>query len=239
MAVELYTQYFSSHPSDLSNTVATNDYNPHKRCSDLTVDELFGEANSEELIVLSEEDIKRRRRNQNIVLCERTRRKKMKHLFSTLQSLLPESTTPKVPRYCIIEETSKHIENLQNKVQALKKKKAQLLATHCSSTKKSLRYNHSSAIEKESIRPHVGIQVYSSETAIIRITASRMPLSLCKIYEEVESHGLDIQSADVYKGNSLVFLYFHATVIAGTDCHNSLEMSQGKPSLHQILQKIY
>ncbi|KAH9313416.1 hypothetical protein KI387_044050 [Taxus chinensis] len=186
MAVDLYTLFFSPP----SSTPLPPIFNPLKRSSDLNLDES-----------ITDQLIGKRRRNDSIISCEKIRRKRMRQLFSTLRSLLPLSTTSRVARYCIIEETGKHIQNLQNEVHELKKKKAKLLLG-----------------ARESISLNVSVQVYGSETVIIRITASRMPRSLSKIYEEIEGHGLEIESADVYRGTSVVFLYFHVTVIVSNDC---------------------
>ncbi|GLJ36007.1 hypothetical protein SUGI_0722220 [Cryptomeria japonica] len=223
MAVNLYTLFFpepSSSKHGLPGVVA-HDHHSLKR-------------NLDQLIPPSEEQIKRRRKNQNIVLCERMRRQKMTHLFSILRSLLPVSTTHQAPRYCITEEAVKYIQALQNKTQELQKKKAHLLAT-----RGSLIDQNSSAIDRESISLNVCIDVYSSETVVIRITASRMPRFLCKIYEEVEAHALEIQSADVYKGETFVFLYINATVIVSNHYQNSLQLGQIVPRLKETLQNIF
>ncbi|GLJ36281.1 hypothetical protein SUGI_0728410 [Cryptomeria japonica] len=192
------------------------------------------EENTQQRILQSEEEIKRSRRNQSIIFSEKMRRIKMRQFFSTLQSLLPVSTTHKVERYQIIEETIKYIQTLQNKTQELQKRKAHLLAIRA-----SLIDHNSSAIDRESISLNVCIEVYSSETVIIRISASRMPRSLCKIFEVVEGHALEIQSSDVHRGDSIVFLYLHATAIVSIDAHNSLEITQIEPRLNAALQNIY
>ncbi|GLJ36283.1 hypothetical protein SUGI_0728450 [Cryptomeria japonica] len=232
MAEDHYTTNFhepinTNH--DLLDAV-THDSSPLKRQSDGNLDE----KNTLQLILQSEEEIKRSRRNQSIIFSEKMRRIKIRQLFSTLESLLPVSTTDKVERCYIIEETGKYIQSLQNKTQELQKKKAHLLAT-----RGSLIDDNSSATDIESIRLDVCVEVYSGETVIIRTSASRMARSLCKIFEVVERDALEIQSSDVYKGDSFVFLYIHATVIVSIDGHNSLQMTQIEPRLNAALQNVY
>ncbi|GLJ36284.1 hypothetical protein SUGI_0728470 [Cryptomeria japonica] len=215
---------------DLPDAV-THDFSPLKQYSEGNV----GVENQQVLILQPEEEIKRRRRIQSIMFSEKKRRIKMRQLLFTLQSLLPVSTTNKVERHYIIEETGKYIQTLQTKTLDLQKKKAHLLAA----TRSSSIDHNSSAIDRESISLNVCIAVYSSETVIIRITASRMPRSLCEMYEVVEAHALEIQNSDVYSGDSIVFLYIHATAIVGMHCHNSLEMTQIEQGLNKVLQNIY
>ncbi|GLJ36282.1 hypothetical protein SUGI_0728440 [Cryptomeria japonica] len=236
MAEDHYTSNFHEPVNTNSNLLDAVTYNsrPLKRQSDGNLIE----KNTQQLILQSQEEIKRSRRNQSIIFSEKMRRIKMRQLFSTLQSLLPVSTTDKiinqVERCSIIEETGKYIQSLQNKTQGLQKKKAHLLAT-----RGSLIDHNSSATDRESIRLDVCVEVYSGETVIIRTSASRMPLSLYKIFEVVERDALEIQSSDVYKGDSIVFLYIHATVIVSIDGHNSLQMTQIEPRLSAALQNVY
>ncbi|GLJ36273.1 hypothetical protein SUGI_0728240 [Cryptomeria japonica] len=176
--------------------------------------------NTQQIISHSGEVMKRKTK-ERIALTEKVRRQKMRNLLSTLQSLLPNSTNPKGARHCIIEETGRYIQNLQSKAQELQKKKAQLLMDQ-----------NSSAID-------VGIEVYNNEIVIIRISASRMPRSLCKIYEMVEKVGLEIERADVYRGESIVFLYFYGKIVVSTDGRYSSQMSKTRPCLKATLQKIY
>ncbi|GLJ36277.1 hypothetical protein SUGI_0728330 [Cryptomeria japonica] len=213
MAEDLYSLFFSrvsypEHDMDPPSAVRLHHNN-------------LDDENTQQLILHPEEAMKRKR-NKSIALSENIRRKKMRHMFCTLQSLLPISIAPKLARDCIIEETGKYIQNLQNKAQELQKKKTQLLTDQ-----------NSSAID-------VGIEIYNNEVVIIRISASRMPRSLCKIYQVVEGHGLEIERADVYRGDCIVFLYVHATVILNSGPHDYLlEMSQTRPGLKLTLQIIY
>ncbi|GLJ36276.1 hypothetical protein SUGI_0728320 [Cryptomeria japonica] len=212
MAEDLYSLFFSrastpEHDLDLASAVWLQNNN-------------LDEENTQQLILHSEDAMKSRN-NERIVFPEKMRRKKMGHLLSTLQSLLPVSTIAKLARRCIIEETGKYIQNLQSKAEELQKRKAQLLIEH-----------NSSDID-------VGIEIYSSEAVIIRISASRMPRSLCKIYQVVEEVGLEIERSDVYRGESIVFLYLHANVIASTSPHSLLQNSQTKTCLKETLQNTY
>ncbi|GLJ36272.1 hypothetical protein SUGI_0728190 [Cryptomeria japonica] len=210
MAEDLYSLFFSrvsypEHDMDPPSAVRLHHNN-------------LDDENTQQLILHPEEAMKRKR-NKSIVLSENMR-KKMRHMFCTLKSLLPISIVPKLPRDCIIEETGKYIQNLQNKTQELQKKKAQLLTDQ-----------NSSAID-------VGIEIYNNEIVIIRVIASRMPRSLCKIYQVVEEVGLEIERADVYRGDCIVFLYLQATVIVSTGPRYLLEMSQTRPCL-QLTLKTY
>ncbi|GLJ36280.1 hypothetical protein SUGI_0728400 [Cryptomeria japonica] len=227
MAEDHYNLNFSTN-HDLLDSVVHNT-SPLKRQSDGNLDE----ENTQQLILQSQEEIKRRRRNQSIIFSEKIRRIKIRQMFSTLQSLLTVSTTHKVERCSIIEETGKYIQTLQNKSQELQMKKAHLLAT-----RGSLIDHNSSATDRDSIRLDVCVEVYSGETVIIRTSASRMPLSLYKIFEVVERDALEIQSSDVYRGESNVFVYIHATVIVSIDGHNSLQMTQIEPCLNAAIQNI-
>ncbi|GLJ18807.1 hypothetical protein SUGI_0335800 [Cryptomeria japonica] len=77
---------------------------------------------------MDSEAAKRRKRIQSIVFSEKIRRKRMRECFATLTDILPEAPKNKVARYCLIDETSKYIEQLHEQVGELKQKKEQLLA---------------------------------------------------------------------------------------------------------------
>ncbi|GLJ36271.1 hypothetical protein SUGI_0728160 [Cryptomeria japonica] len=167
MAVDLYTLFFSrdstQHDLNLPSAIRLHNNNLDEENLDLPSavrlhHNNLDDKNTQQLILHPEEAMKRKR-NETIALSENIRRKKMKNLLSILHSLLPVSTTLKLTRHCILEETGKYIQNLQSKAQELQKKKAQLLAI-----RGSLMDHISSAID-------VGIEVYSSEIVIIRISA--------------------------------------------------------------------
>ncbi|GLJ18812.1 hypothetical protein SUGI_0336070 [Cryptomeria japonica] len=77
---------------------------------------------------MDSEAAKRRKRIQSIVFSEKIRRKRMRECFATLTDILPAPPKNKVARYCLIDETSKYIEQLHEQVGELKQKKEQLLA---------------------------------------------------------------------------------------------------------------
>ncbi|KAH9331985.1 hypothetical protein KI387_004093, partial [Taxus chinensis] len=140
---------------------------------------------------------KKRKRNQSIVFSEKIRRKRMRQFLSTLTSILPIPNT-KVARYCLIEETIEYIKKLQQQVQDLKTKREQLLGM-----KKNCEELSSTVIV------NVEVEVYGDEV-IIRITSFKMPSNMWKIYQVFEAQHLDIRSADVYRGDSIVLLSFCA-----------------------------
>eukprot|EP01018_Ginkgo_biloba_P030766 Gb_31407 [translate_table: standard] len=162
-------------------------------------------------------------RNQRIVFSEQLRRRRVGQLFAALESLLPIPAN-KVARYGLIEETCKYIHNLHSQLQELKKHRAQLLA------KKEMheKLNHSTNVKAR-------VEIYGREGIIITITSSRNPRYLWRIYEEIEAYDVDIQSADVYTGDSIVFLYFHASCSAEA----WKQLIQRRQSLENNLQNLY
>ncbi|GLJ18813.1 hypothetical protein SUGI_0336080 [Cryptomeria japonica] len=151
--------------------------------------------------------LKRRKRIQSIVFSEKIRRKRMRECFATLTTILPAPPTNKVPRYCLIAETIKYIEQLHERVGELKQKKEQLLA-------KKNKCLMNLAPPQPSTDVNVGVEIFGNEVIII-ITSSEMPSCVSKIYQCIEAQNLDIQTADFYADNCIVFLYFRATCCAG------------------------
>ncbi|GLJ18806.1 hypothetical protein SUGI_0335790 [Cryptomeria japonica] len=152
---------------------------------------------------MNSEAAKRRKRIQSIVFSEKIRRKRMRECFATLTDILPAPPKNKVARYSLIDETSKYIEQLHEQVGELKQKKEQLL------TKKDNYQTNSSSTDV-----NVGVEVFGNEV-IIRITSSQMPSCVSKIYQSIEAQQFDIQTADFYADNCIVFLYFRAICCAG------------------------
>ncbi|KAH9323044.1 hypothetical protein KI387_017683, partial [Taxus chinensis] len=99
-----------------------------------------------------------------------------------------------VAGYCLIEQTIKYIEKLHRRVEELKEKRERLLAT-----KSCL----------DDVNVCVEVRLFGNEI-IIRITSFKMTCHLWKIYQVIEAQHFNIQTADIYRGNSIVLLCFHA-----------------------------
>ncbi|KAH9323049.1 hypothetical protein KI387_017689, partial [Taxus chinensis] len=99
-----------------------------------------------------------------------------------------------VAGYCLIEETIKYIEKLHQRVEELKTNRDQLLAS------KSCR---------DDVNVFVEVRLYGNEI-VIGITSFKMPRHLSKIYQVIEAEYFNIQTADIYRGNCIVLLSFHA-----------------------------
>ena len=78
----------------------------------------------------------------------------------------------------------------------LKKKKDSLLAIQSGKT-----VNENTEIK-------VAVQFYGRE-AIINITGERGPRHMWRILEELEKHGLDVVTEQLFTGEFFVFVFFH------------------------------
>ncbi|KAH9313121.1 hypothetical protein KI387_028156, partial [Taxus chinensis] len=144
---------------------------------------------------------KKRKRIQGIIFSEKMRRKRMRQFLAKLSSILP-ITNGKVARYCLIEETIKYIEKLHQRVRELKEKRDLL------SAKKNCHENFPSPLPSNDI-VNVDVEMYGDEV-LIRIISFKMPSNLSKIYQAIEAQHFEIQSADIYRGDSVVVLSFNA-----------------------------
>nr|ABK25719.1 unknown [Picea sitchensis] len=128
-------------------------------------------------------------------LAEQLRRKRMKSLCTQLESLLP-ATPAKLDRCGLFEETINYIRKLEENIHRLKRKRENLLAIQSGKT----------ANENTEIK--VAVEFYGRE-AIISITGQRGPRQMWKILEELESHGLDVETSQLFTGEFFVLVFFH------------------------------
>ena len=81
-------------------------------------------------------------------------------------------------------------------MQQLKRKRDSLLAIQSGKT------------ANENIEIKVAVEFYGRE-AIISITSQRGPRHMWRILEELEKHGLDVATEQLFTGESFVFVFFH------------------------------
>ena len=61
---------------------------------------------------------------------------------------------------------------------------------------------------EENIEIKVALEFYGRE-AIINISSQREPRHMWRILEELENHGLDVKTAQLFKGKVFVLVFFH------------------------------
>eukprot|EP00253_Pinus_taeda_P011964 PITA_11964 len=130
------------------------------------------------------------------IVAEQLRRKRMKYLSTQLKSLLPD-TPPKIDKCGLYEEAINYIRKLEEDLRQLQRKRDYLLGIQCGKT------------TNENIEHKVTVEIYDRE-AIISITSQRRPRYMWRILEELEKHGLDVETSQLFTGESFVLLYFHA-----------------------------
>lgn len=133
------------------------------------------------------------------ILEERMRRTRMKRLCTQLESLLPY-TPVKLDRCRLLEEAINHIRKLEENRHQLKRKRDNLLGIQTGKK----------ATEDKEIK--VAVKFYGRE-AIINITSQRRPRYMWRILEELEKHGLDVETSHHFSGESSVLLYYHVKLI--------------------------
>eukprot|EP00253_Pinus_taeda_P010275 PITA_10275 len=130
------------------------------------------------------------------VVAEQLRRKRMKYLCTQLKSLLP-ATPSKIDRCGLYEEAINYIRKLEEDLSRLQRKRDHLLGIQRGKT------------PNENIEHKVTVEIYDRE-AIISITSQRRPRYMWRILEELKKHGLDVETSQLFTGESFVLLYFHA-----------------------------
>jgi len=128
-------------------------------------------------------------------VAEQLRRKRMNYLSTQLKSLLP-ATPPKIDRCGLYEEAINYIRKLEEDLHQLQRRRDHLLAIQSGKT------------ANENIDHKVTVEIYDRE-AIISITSQRKPRYMWRILEELETHGLDVETSQLFTGESFVLLYFH------------------------------
>jgi len=128
-------------------------------------------------------------------VAEQLRRKRMNYLSTQLKSLLP-ATPPKIDRCGLYEEAINYIRKLEEDLHQLQRRRDHLLAIQSGQT------------ANENIDHKVTVEIYDRE-AIISITSQRKPRYMWRILEELETHGLDVETSQLFTGESFVRLYFH------------------------------
>jgi len=128
-------------------------------------------------------------------LAEQLRRKRMKSLCTQLESLLP-ATPAKLDRCGLFEETINYIRKLEENIHQLKRKRENLLAIQSGNT------------SNENMEIKVAVEFYGRE-AIISITSQKGPRHMWRILEELENHGLDVETSQLFTGESFVLVFFH------------------------------
>jgi hypothetical protein len=63
----------------------------------------------------------------------------------------------------------------------------------------------------ENIEIKVTVKFYGRE-AIINITSQRRPRYMWRILEELEKHGLDVETSHIFSKESFVLLYYHVNL---------------------------
>jgi hypothetical protein len=128
-------------------------------------------------------------------VAEQLRRKRMNYLSTQLKSLLP-ATPPKIDKCGLYEEAINYIRKLEEDLHQLQRRRDHLLAIQSGQT------------ANENIDHKVTVEIYDRE-AIISITSQRKPRYMWRILEELETHGLDVETSQLFTGESFVLLYFH------------------------------
>jgi hypothetical protein len=128
-------------------------------------------------------------------VAEQLRRKRMNYLSTQLKSLLP-ATPPKIDKCGLYEEAINYIRKLEEDLHQLQRRRDHLLAIQSGKT------------ANENIDHKVTVEIYDRE-AIISITSQRRPRYMWRILEELETHGLDVETSQLFTGESFVLLYFH------------------------------
>eukprot|EP00253_Pinus_taeda_P008199 PITA_08199 len=129
------------------------------------------------------------------IYAEQLRRKRMKSLCTQLESLLPASPA-KLDRCGLFEETINYIRKLEENMHQLKRKRDHLLAIQ------------SGKIANENMEIKVAVEFYGRE-AIINITSQRGPRCMWRILEELENHGVDVETSQLFTGEFFVLVSFH------------------------------
>eukprot|EP00253_Pinus_taeda_P019766 PITA_19766 len=129
------------------------------------------------------------------IVAEKLRRKQMKYLCTQLESLLP-TTPPKLDRCGLYGEAINYIRKLQEDLHQLKRKKNRLVAIQ------------SDERTDKNTDLKVAVEIYDRE-AIISLTSQRRPRYMWRILEELENHDLDVETSQLFTGESFVLLYFH------------------------------
>jgi hypothetical protein len=102
----------------------------------------------------------------------------------------------KLDRCGLFEETINYIRKLEENIHRLKRKRDNLLAMQSGKT------------ANENREMKVAVEFYGRE-AIISITSQRGPRQMWKILEELESHGLDVETSQLFTGEFFVLVFFH------------------------------
>jgi hypothetical protein len=99
----------------------------------------------------------------------------------------------------LFEEAINYIRMLEENMHQLKRKRDNLLAIQTGKT------------ANENIEIKVTVKFYGRE-AIINITSQRRPRYMWRILEELEKHGLDVETSHLFSGESFVLLYYHVNL---------------------------
>jgi len=106
------------------------------------------------------------------------------------------STPTKLDRCGLYEKTINYIRKLEEDLHQVKRKRDCLLAIQSGKT------------GNDNIDLMVAVEIYDGE-AIITITCQRRPRYMWMILEELEMHGLDVKTSQLFTGESFVLLSFH------------------------------
>jgi hypothetical protein len=101
-----------------------------------------------------------------------------------------------IDRCGLYEEAINYIRKLEEDLHQLQRRRDHLLAIQSGQT------------ANENIDHKVTVEIYDRE-AIISITSQRRPRYMWRILEELETHGLDVETSQLFTGESFVLLYFH------------------------------
>jgi hypothetical protein len=96
----------------------------------------------------------------------------------------------------VYEEATNYIRKLEEDLHQLKRKRDGLMAIQ------------SEKGTNEKIDLKVAMEIYGRE-AIISFTSQRRPRYMWRILEELEKHGLDVETSQLFTGTSFVLLNFH------------------------------
>jgi len=155
------------------------------------------------------------------IFAEQLRRKRMKSLCTQLESLLP-ATPAKLDRCGLFEETINYIRKLEENMSQLKRNRDNLLSIQSGKT------------ANENIEIKVAVEFYDRE-AIISITSQRGPRHMWRILEDLENHGLDVETSQLFTGEFFVLVFFHANFRG----HISQDPAQIRTSLECKLKSTY
>ena len=82
---------------------------------------------------------------------------------------------------------------------------------HLKRKRESLLAIQSGETANENIEIKVTVNFYGRE-AIISITSERGPRRMWKILEELEKHGLDVETSQLFTAESFVLVFFHVNI---------------------------